>query len=350
MAESHCPNNARSFRGGFGGLGTVADVRWSSKTLRVRARTEVPTFCPQCTAEYRAGFTRCSTCAVDLVNQPIGVKTDDRRRSIDSTVKFVLLTYAVTWLCAAIGLSGKFPSFGPSISASTTLILLGSFAPSIVALGMTVEEGRAGSMALLGRLFDWRVAARWYVLAVCYPVAILSGVEIAHRLIAGAWVSFRPPQGFAIVTSTILTLPVIASEEIGWRGYALPRLTRKFGLRRASLILGLIWACWHLPVFFTPGRGAYVQTIPTFVLEVTALSVAFAWLYGNTNGSLLPVTLMHSAIDESFSVLPALKTSAGPFMFTTELVPWLIIGFAWLFSAYFLARMPRASGNLFCFR
>jgi membrane protease YdiL (CAAX protease family) len=158
---------------------------------------------------------------------------DDKRVSIDSTVKFALLTYAVTWLGTAIGLSGKVPLY-----LSITSVLLGTFAPSVVALGMTVsEEETRGSVALLGRLVYWRVAARWYVLAVCYPVAILSGVEIAHRLIAGAWVSLRPPQWFAILTWpqwlltwTILTLPVIASEEIGWRGYALPRLTKRFGL------------------------------------------------------------------------------------------------------------------------
>jgi hypothetical protein len=123
---------------------------------------------------------------------------------------------------------------------------------------------------------------------------------------------------------------------------------RGLGLvRRASLILGPVWACWHLPVFSTPrrGGGAYAHTIPTFVLELTALSVAFAWLYGNTSGSLLPVTLMHSAIDAAFALLPALTTSAGPLTFTTELVPWLIIGFAWLLAAYFLARMPVAAGR-----
>jgi len=201
------------------------------------------------------------------------------------------------------------------------------------------------TLALLGRLVYWRVAVLWYVLAVCYPIAILSGVEIAHRLIAGAWISLRPPQWFAVFLGTILTLPVNASEEIGWRGYALPRLTKRFGLRRASLILGPIWACWYLPVFSTPGTGAYAHTIPTFFLELTALSVAFAWLYGNTSGSLLPVTLMHSAIDSAFALLPALRTSAGALTFTTELVPWLIIGFAWLLAAYFLARMPLAPGS-----
>jgi hypothetical protein len=77
------------------------------------------------------------------------------------------------------------------------------------------------------------------------------------------------------------------SEEIGWRGYALPRLAARFGLRRASLILGLIWATWHLPLFFSTSTNPYRQSFPMYALTVMAISVVFAWLYDKTNGSLL---------------------------------------------------------------
>jgi membrane protease YdiL (CAAX protease family) len=221
------------------------------------------------------------------------------------------------------------------------LLLLGSFAPSVAAVAITAsEEGVPGLRPLLRGLVDWRVDARWYVLAFLYPFVILSGVEIAHRAIAGAWMPLRALQWFAIVSSTILRMPVRASEEIGWRSYALPRLAERYGLSKASLILGPIWALWHLPAFFVPGRGEYAQTMPTFVLEVTALSVVFAWLYTKSNGSLLPVILLHSAIDEAFLVLPPPGASAAsPFAFSAELVPWLIIAFAWLTAAYCLMRM-----------
>jgi membrane protease YdiL (CAAX protease family) len=263
--------------------------------------------------------------------------------SIDSTVKFVLLAYALTWFGSAVVFSGRLDAFGPAfLAARTLLLLLGSFAPSVAAVGITAsEEGVPGLRALLRGLIHWHVAPRWYVLAILYPFAILSSVEIAHRGIAGAWLPLRAPLWFAIAGSTILRNVVRASEEVGWRGYALPRLTERFGLRKASLILGPIWALWHLPAFFIPGRGAYVQTLPTFVLEVTALSVVFAWLYAKSDGSLLPVILMHSAIDEVFSVLlpPPGAPPASPFAFSAELVPWLIIAFAWLTAAYCLVRM-----------
>ena len=76
-----------------------------------------------------------------------------------------------------------------------------------------------------------------------------------------------------------------AGEEIGWRGYALPRLAARFGFRRASLLLGLLWGVWQLPLFVIPGHANYGQSFWLFVFGSTALSVAMAWLFMNTRGS-----------------------------------------------------------------
>jgi membrane protease YdiL (CAAX protease family) len=261
--------------------------------------------------------------------------------SSDFTVPFFFLTYAVTWVCTAIAFNGGIASSRPRFFVSGSLLLIGSFAPSVVAFGLTaLGEGAFGMRALLLHLFDWRVAVRWYVLSISYPLIILVAAYVAHRVITGVWLPLSHPRWLAIVSSIVLSMPVRASEEIGWRGYALPRLSKEFGLRKASLALGPIWACWHLPLFFVPGMGSYGQSVPMFVLEVTGLSVAFAWLYGKTNGSLLPVILMHSAINEVFAILPRPKTSANPLAFSADLILWLITAIAWLMAAYFLARMP----------
>jgi membrane protease YdiL (CAAX protease family) len=87
----------------------------------------------------------------------------------------------------------------------------------------------------------------------------------------------------------------------------------------------------------------YGLSLPIFILEVTALSVAFAWLYGNTDGSLLPVVLMHSAVNQVFAVLPTPRRPANPLAFSAELTPWLVVAFAWIMAAYFLSRMPTAA-------
>jgi len=303
---------------------------------------EVTTFCPRCTAEYRQEFTRCSDCGVGLVDHLVDVHVSEIRVSRDSIVQFVLLTYGITWVGTALGQALGVVPTGLRFFVSGAFTLLGSFAPSVAALGITASrEGTPGVLALLGRLFDFRVAVRWYVFPLLYPAAILLAADVAHRAITGAWIPLIHRQWFAIVFAIIVTLPVRASEEIGWRGYALHRLTRKFGLEKASLILGPIWACWHLPMFLIPGMPSYGQSLPIFALAVTALSVAFAWLYANTNGRLVPVILMHSVFNEILIFLPQPRTVANPLAFPSELMPWLITAFEWLTAAYFLARMPR---------
>jgi membrane protease YdiL (CAAX protease family) len=280
---------------------------------------------------------------VDLVDRAVRVEADGKLRPIDSTVvQFFLLTYAITWVCSAIGLSGTASSSRLFSMSRTLLLLVGSLAPSVAAFGLTAwEDGISGLRSLLGHLLDWQVSVRWYFFAVFYAVSILLIPDAAHRVIAGTWLPLSHLRWIAIISSTALYLPIRASEEIGWRGYAIPLLAKKFGLGRASLILGPIWAGWHLPLFFIPGARVYAQSIPVYVLEVTALSVAFAWLYGNTNGSLLPVIVMHSALDEALAFLPSPGIASNPLDFNGELIVWLIVAVAWLMAAWFLVRMPQ---------
>ena len=93
-----------------------------------------------------------------------------------------------------------------------------------------------------------------------------------------------------------LVIPAIL-EEVGWRGYALPRLQHSFGALRASLILGVIWAGLHLPLWLLPDFGFADQSIPLYVVQVMAFSVVLAWLYNATGGSLLLTGIAHAAIN-----------------------------------------------------
>jgi membrane protease YdiL (CAAX protease family) len=264
-------------------------------------------------------------------------------------VKFVTLTYAVTWTCfaAAAVLSGSTAFAVPALAALRwPLLILGAFAPSAVAVGLTARaEGRPGAVALLRRVLAWRVGVRWYVFALGYMAAIKLAVALVYRVITGAWPGFGHQAWYivlaAMVVATIFGGPL--GEEIGWRGYALPRLAERYGFARASLLLGLIWACWHLPVFFIPGLDQYGQSFPVYVLQVTALSVAIAWLYAHTKGSLLLAILMHSAINQSKDIVPSARSIAtNPFALNASLVAWLTIALLWITAGYFLVRMSRA--------
>ncbi len=207
------------------------------------------------------------------------------------------------------------------------LLLLGSFAPSLIALALTARhDGRAGLRALLRRLVDGDIAARWYLFAIGYWAAIKLSVALVHRIAIGAWPAFGSmPWGLMLVSIAIST-PFQAGEEIGWRGYGLPRLGAQLGLARASLLLGAIWAGWHLPLFFVPGHNNHEQSFPAFAIGGIGLSVAMAWLYANTRGSLLLAMLMHSAVNHTNGIVPTrLAEPANPLVLDTA-PPTLISG------------------------
>jgi hypothetical protein len=148
-----------------------------------------------------------------------------------------------------------------------------------------------------------------------------------------------------IVAATVFSTVVggQAGEEIGWRGYALPRLAARLGLGPAGVLLGLIWASWHLPLFFLPGADTFGQSFWVYLMQVSALSVAIAWLYAHTNGSLLLTMLMHSAVNQTSGIVPSgVPGATNVWGLSASPVGWLTLALLWVGAAYFLVRMPKA--------
>ena len=257
-------------------------------------------------------------------------------------VRFFAITFAVSWACfLAAGALSRTMAAGSGLSLPATgLLLVGTFAPALVALAMTARtDGVEGVRAITGRLLLWRVRARWYVFAVGYMVAIKLAVALVYRIAIGTWPGFGNTSWYVITVAIVFSTPVQAGEEIGWRGYAFPRLGARFGSARASVLLGIMWALWHLPLFFIPGVDNYGQPFAIFVVEVTALSVALAWLYLNT-GSLLLTMLMHSAVNQTIGIVPSRNEHAtNPFLLSDSLVIWLTTAFVWVIAVYLLVRM-----------
>lgn len=229
---------------------------------------------------------------------------------------------------------------------------LGVFAPGIVALALsqrakgTVETsgtgGRAATLSLLRRVVKWRVDVRWYVFAVGFMPAVKLSVAIVYRVMTGAWPVFGQEAWYLIIAAIMVSTWAQAGEEIGWRGYALPRLSQIFGLAPASVILGVIWASWHLPLFFFRGSNILGQSFPLYLLQVTAMSVAIAWLYWRTGGSLLLTMLLHAAVNNTKDIVPsAVPGATNSFALSTSLVAWLTVAFLWIAAAYFLFEMRR---------
>lgn len=223
------------------------------------------------------------------------------------------------------------------------LFLVGTFAPSLVALALTARaQGRDGVRSLLGGIVRGRVSVPWVVFAVGYVAAIKLGVAVVHRVGTGAWPRFGDDPWLLMLAGVVVSTPVQAGEEVGWRGYALPRLAERWGLGRASLLLGVVWAVWHLPLFLIAGTDTTGQSFPLYLIQVVALSVAIGWLYGNTRGSLLLVMLMHSAVNNTKDIVPSAVPGAGePWALSTSLVAWLTVVLLWIGAGLFLLRMPR---------
>ena len=197
-------------------------------------------------------------------------------------VTFFVLAFVFSWWPWPLYLLGLAPSpiigFGPFFAAILVLALTG---------------GKAGTVALLHRMVRWRVRPVWYAVALLLPV-VISGAAAGLNVLLGA----RPPSpgelgawpGLIPTFFLLLLVPGLggAWEEPGWRGYALPKLQVGRSALLASLILGIAWAFWHLPLMVI---GQIHLSDPLFIV---AWAVVFTWLFNNTNGSVLIAMLHHN--------------------------------------------------------
>ena len=263
-------------------------------------------------------------------------------------IVFFAITFAASWLCwiAFLAISGGGAETNASLAvAGRGIFLLGVFAPGFTAVALTARsEGRAAVDALLSRILKWDVGLRWYLFAIGYVPALKLMVALVHRVATGEWPRFGQEPVYLMLAAIMISTWVQAGEELGWRGYALPRLSERFGLPISSIVLGLVWATWHLPLFFFPGSSTLGQSFPLYLLQVTAVSVTIAWLYWRTGGSLLLVMLFHAAVNNLKDIVPsAVPAPAGAFNFSASLTGWLTLVFLWIGAAFFLVQMSRAA-------
>ncbi len=196
------------------------------------------------------------------------------------------------------------------------------------------------TVALLRHVIQVPRNASWFVFAFGYIAAIKLIAALLHRLFTGVWPHFGDTRVLVLLIATIISTPAQSGEEIGWRGYALPRLAARIGLARAGVVLGVIWALWHLPFFFIQGTDKSGQSFSLYLLQVTALSVAIAWLYWRTNESLLIVMLMHAAVNNMKDIVPsAVNETTKAFALNASLAGWITVAVLWICAVYFLIQM-----------
>ena len=245
-------------------------------------------------------------------------------------VSYFVMAYAISWFYVIV-----FEIIWPLPDTIVTDVPL-LFGPVVAGFVMTaVVAGRAGVKQLLRRLVLWRVSPRWYLLAfVGMPALYLLGLA----LVPGAFSSVSLP------LSTLLLLPVFfvvllvtggpLLEEPGWRGFALPRLQLRWGPLVGTLILGVLWAGWHVPQYFTPvfaatNGGLTLPGVAIFLVGAVSFSVIITWAFNHTKASLVIAILIHQCINFSqgltTTILPGAKNNeVGP-VFVFALAALIIV-------------------------
>ncbi len=218
-------------------------------------------------------------------------------------VAFFALTFALSWAFEI-----PLVVLGDGIAGSRGLVLnlLAANVPSVLGIALTAMVlGRGALRKLLGRLLIWRVDPRWY-LVVLGPAVLSGGVVALNALLGGPALSVDVPLLGAVIFLAFSVFPGSAlGEEIGWRGYALPRLQAGRSALGASLILGVIWGFYHLPLYFTGQAARPLGLFPLFWVSTIALSVIITWMYNGTGGSLLLVVLLHATFNLPLTLLIA---------------------------------------------
>jgi CAAX protease family protein len=219
-------------------------------------------------------------------------------------VAFFVVTYLVTGLLWLPILQS-----GGSVSAALSgrlllFFMLASVAPSVIACVLaTIEDGPRGLRALLGQAGRWRFGIGWYALALLLEPLIWA-VSLVIALALGG-------RGQVVTLDFLIPLAAIG-EEFGWRGYALPRLQPRIGAVPASLVIGVIWAAWHLPYFADPS----IHPLPfwidfgLFTVVLVSQSVLATWIYNSTRGSVLATILYHHSIHMA-SLVPVIPGVLG---------------------------------------
>jgi len=233
---------------------------------------------------------------------------------------FTVLAYIISWFFW-IGIIILEPSF----LILNLLFILGGFGPFFSAVIMIrITKGKSEVIPWLKKIFKVRIGIRWYILSFLLPiiVALLSFVFMIY--IGGYSLDFTviAPLGAYPVLLIYIFFLGGGQEEPGWRGFALPKLLKKYSPFLASLIIGLIWAFWHTPLFFLEGAGQMDIPFFWYIINTFGLTLIFTVLYLNS-WSVLPAMILHAGVNAVSVYIPFEEGISAVFPYLT-ISTWII--------------------------
>jgi len=184
---------------------------------------------------------------------------------------------------------------------------LGAFSSSLAAIVLVAIEGRKGGVReLLGRFLIGRVGIQWWAFALLFGVIPAVAALYLFNLFGGPAVTWDGLKPFSSFVPMLIILTVLAGmgEEFGWRGFAMPRLQARYNALVSSLIIGLLWGIWHIPLFLTDGTiqskwlaEAGLIAPLGYTVFCMAWSIQYTWVFNNTKGSVLLAAVIHGAVN-----------------------------------------------------
>jgi uncharacterized protein len=255
---------------------------------------------------------------------------------------YLLVAFGGAWIIWLPLLIAEYAGFTLPVP-SVALITLGSFVPSGAALFLTWRySGKTGLLQLLQQVLRWRVSPLWYLFAIAGPALIMLMAMGGYVLLGGTAPDYVPfgARWLIVIVNFVLVLLIGGplGEEFGWRGLALPALDAEFGALWGSLLLGVIWTVWHLPLFFISASAQHGMSFLLFALLTLALCILMTWVYHGSGDSLLLVMLFHAAVNTwsgPLKISPEATGSTLPFA--------LVVILAWVAALLVASRTQRIS-------
>lgn len=256
----------------------------------------------------------------------------------NAIIIFFVLTFVITWGCMALmAAPAGFPLTKAQMETMGPMIYIGMFiGPSAAGLIMTaLVEGKAGFQKLKAELFKVRVGPRWYALAfLATPILAMLLLAILS-LFSPEFVPYlfaAEDKSSLLLTGVMVGLAVGIFEEIGWTGFIIPQMRKRYSVLTTGIIVGVLWGAWHFLPFWE--MDSFSKAFPFFLLIVRLFAwlppyrALMVWVYEHTH-SLFIVIIMHASLDFAMLTLPSMELSGS------ALVTWILVWSAalWLVIA-----------------
>lgn len=232
----------------------------------------------------------------------------------NNMIRFLLPTFFFTWLLWLPGILATHTSLSIPEKIIFPLLILGTFMPSLFGIIFAKKEKQQG---LFRKWFNVRLGWYWLPVILLLPLGGV-GAQLLNRVVSG--VPFPKMPNLLILPAQFIGILLISgpiNEEFGWRGYALGKLQAKYNALTSSLVIGMIWVVWHVPVFFIEGAPQSRMPFIQFSITLMAASVLMTWAQNNTRQSLWPALIIHTTINFTNELFPLIN------METNNYTPWI---------------------------